>query len=770
MPFDIVTLEEINLIGWWQFPLEEGLTSIMTDPLEQRKILLELQQESSSMVMMALLIIGIALGLVSELLPAPQPLGILSIVLLLGVLAAWALVGHNHVISMWLLVSSCLATILLAQQWEQSGALYCLLALPSGLATLVIGRKSGLLTASLASVLVVQDALGTPFTPGNITGDVAHLVALLLIWGVVALIIIALRFADTASLWALSSYRQMHHLLEDARDQSLELKQTQQDLVATNLQLLRLTERLEAIGEIAEESRRTKEEFVANVSHELRTPLNMIIGFSEMIMLSPSTYGERLPSGLLSDMRVIYRNSQHLLQLINDVLVLSQADAGQMKLSRSWIEIQEVVREAVAAVQPLFMSKGLRLAAQIPEALVPVWCDRLRIRQVLLNLLSNAGRFTQEGEVVVEVSTGDDYVIVSVRDSGPGIAPEEQALVFDPFHQTPESGRRPDSGTGLGLTISRQLVELHGGKMWLESELGKGTTFFFSLPHNVYRSGAESSSQRWVHEYSSYIEGERRSLPLLPTPKQRLLVFERQHDLGEEACKYLEETDIVSVHSAAELTAECATIPPAAILINDASAMNDQNFSRQFANLPTRTPIISCYIPGRQEALDRLQVVDYLVKPVTRDDLLAVVQHYAPPSSSILIVEDNLEMALLIRRQLEGMDAGYRIIQANDGISAVRMMKERHPNLILLDLGLPHQDGHQVLHEKNLDPQLTGIPVVIVSARNPAGEPVVASRLRVELVGGLSARDVMNCTDAISRAFALAPQSENPTSPEIAVG
>jgi CheY-like chemotaxis protein len=155
---------------------------------------------------------------------------------------------------------------------------------------------------------------------------------------------------------------------------------------------------------------------------------------------------------------------------------------------------------------------------------------------------------------------------------------------------------------------------------------------------------------------------------------------------------------------------------------------------------------------------------------VTRDDLVAIVQQHAPSSSSILIVEDNLEMALLIRRQLEGMDAGYRVIQATDGIAAVRTIKERRPDLILLDLGLPHRDGHQVLHEKNLDPQLAGIPVVIVSARNPAGEPAIANRLRVELVGGLSTRDVMNCVDAISRAFAPASRLGNPASPEIAAG
>ena len=153
--------------------------------------------------------------------------------------------------------------------------------------------------------------------------------------------------------------------------------------------------------QVAEEARRTKEEFVANVSHELRTPLNMIIGFSEMLLQSVSVYGTELSPHMLADIAAIERNSLHLSRLVDDVLDLSQIDAGRMALSKEWVSLQVTVEAAVSAVRVLYESKGLWLRAEISSALTPVFCDGTRVRQVLINLLSNAGRFTEEGGVVV---------------------------------------------------------------------------------------------------------------------------------------------------------------------------------------------------------------------------------------------------------------------------------------------------------------------------------------------------------------------------------
>src|SRR6185503_18004148 len=194
------------------------------------------------------------------------------------------------------------------------------------------------------------------------------------------------------------------------------------DLAQANLQMTRLNILAQGLRQAAEEARRAKEEFVANVSHELRTPLNMIIGFSETILQSPGAYGKKIPPALLADLMVIYRNAEHLSELINDVLDLSQVDAEKMALTKEQAQLGEIVEEATTAIRPLYTSKGLYLDVDIPENLPSIFCDRTRIREVLLNLLSNAGRFTERGGVHLRGWLKGNDVVVSVTDSGPGIA------------------------------------------------------------------------------------------------------------------------------------------------------------------------------------------------------------------------------------------------------------------------------------------------------------------------------------------------------------
>jgi signal transduction histidine kinase len=305
----------------------------------------------------------------------------------------------------------------------------------------------------------------------------------------------ATRVLLAVAQWSLFDLERVRREMKEAREQRMELKQVQEDLVLANRELARLSDRLKAMHQVAEEARQAKEEFVANVSHELRTPLNMIIGFSEMITQLPQVYGGGLPPALLADIAAIQRNSQHLAKLVDDVLDLSQVDAGRMALSKEWTSLHEIVDEASQAVGALFESKGLYLETEVPPDLPPVFCDRTRVRQVIITLLSNAGRFTEQGGVLLEIKRGENDVMVSVADTGPGIAPEDQQRLFKPFQQLDSSIRRRHGGSGLGLVISKRFVEMHGGKMWLVSpstadlpsalrtaEGGIGTTIYFSLP------------------------------------------------------------------------------------------------------------------------------------------------------------------------------------------------------------------------------------------------------------------------------------------------
>jgi signal transduction histidine kinase len=230
---------------------------------------------------------------------------------------------------------------------------------------------------------------------------------------------------------------------------------------------------------MAEVASQHKSQFLANMSHELRTPLNAILGYTELIM--DRIYGDLSPT-LEEILERIDTNGRVLLRLINDVLDLSKIEAGQLSLSVVDYSFEEVVNSVVTAVASLAAEKQLSLKADIPGDLPPIRGDEQRIAQVLLNLVGNAIKFTEEGEVQIRASMSGDVLTVSVRDTGPGIAPENQAKIFEEFQQVDASSTRRKGGSGLGLAIAKRLVEMHKGRIWLESERGRGSTFFFSLP------------------------------------------------------------------------------------------------------------------------------------------------------------------------------------------------------------------------------------------------------------------------------------------------
>ncbi|GIW61087.1 MAG: hypothetical protein KatS3mg087_2153 [Patescibacteria group bacterium] len=555
--------------------------------------------------------------------------------------------------------------------------------------------------------------------------------------------------------------------LEKARDHRQALNQANRDLAEAYVQLQRMNKLYHASLLEAEMSRRAKEDFVSSVSHELRTPLNMIIGFSEMILNAPATYGV-LPATLLSDMGVIHRNSRHLLQLINDVLDLSQIETGHMSLSRSMINVTEIVQEAVEAVMPLFQKKSLTLNIYINDPQLYVFCDKLRIRQILLNLLSNAGRYTETGGVQVCVTTSPGEVIFSVQDSGPGIAPQDLAYIFEPFRRGAYL-KHTNEGYGLGLSISKKLVEAHNGRMWVESVVGQGTSFFFTLPLQNNES-INFSVYRWVNDYSQHeISIERRKLPEMTPAKERILLVTKEDDLHRHFEKFFENMDVVAVENIEDIMNMIETIRPSVLLINEVHVMDNPNFIRsRLPDLPSRLPVISCYLPGKRESCDYLHVVDYLVKPITREHLLDTIKlhlcnhlHNEVSGKTLLLVEDDLEMARLLRRQLMSASKGYRILHASTGQAALELMHLRRPELVLLDLGLPDIDGYALLTQKNNDPEIKHIPVIIISARDPFGEPIVADRLRVELRSGLSMRDIARCVQAISETLSPLQKSKN---------
>jgi signal transduction histidine kinase len=224
---------------------------------------------------------------------------------------------------------------------------------------------------------------------------------------------------------------------------------------------------------------RHKSQFLANMSHELRTPLNAILGYTELIL--DQIYGEA-PDRMRQVLERVQANGRHLLSLINDVLDLAKIEAGQLALSLGDYSLNEVVHGVVDAVEPLAVGKGLALKADVPAQLPIAHGDERRVAQVLLNLVGNAIKFTDKGEVAVTASAANGSLTVAVCDSGPGISPADQARIFDEFQQADSSTTRTKGGTGLGLAIAKRIIEMHGGRIWVESDLGKGSRFFFTLP------------------------------------------------------------------------------------------------------------------------------------------------------------------------------------------------------------------------------------------------------------------------------------------------
>ncbi len=641
----------------------------------------------------------------------------------------------------WVLVVGVILILFLLIRWGGMEQLIIFMVIPPGLAVILINFPAGFATAAAASLL-----LGLP---GNsmTAGEQFLPVSLILLWAILGLVWLAVHPLETSLELAYTSYKEGRSQLEQSRDTQLVLNQTLDDLKDANTQLTRLNKLVQNLYHAADESRRVKEQFVANVSHELRTPLNMIIGFSEMILKSPDAYGRKMPPALLADLSVIVRNSQHLSELIDDVLDLSQIEAGQMAITREHVPLEDLVDSAVVAVRPLFEGKHLTLASFVPPG-VTLFCDRTRIREVLINLLSNAGRFTNQGGVEVRAIESDQRVTISVKDTGPGLSAEDQKQLFQPFHQVDTSIRRRHSGTGLGLSISKSLVELHHGKMWVESEQGLGSTFSFSLPVELPQK-MESQVGRWVNPYFQIEPRTRSSLAPVPVVPPHYIVVDEGSTLQRLLSRYIDQVKIDVARTLAEVGPLLENSTAQAVIINS-SASREILTGQNTKFLPaTEVPVLLCSIIELAEYTSSLGVSGYLVKPITRDTLIAKLDSLDSQVKTILIADDEPDAIQIFRRMLVSTERGYRILTAVDGAQALTLMRNEKPDLVLLDLSMSVVDGFDVLQTRQENEELREIPVVIISARDPLDQPLSSSFLAVARGDGLKAVEILKSMQSL---------------------
>jgi signal transduction histidine kinase len=266
--------------------------------------------------------------------------------------------------------------------------------------------------------------------------------------------------------------------------ETVDLLQTFATQSALAIQNARLFREIEAKGRELEIASKHKSDFLANMSHELRTPLNAILGYTELIL--DKIYGE-VPENIQEVLDRVEKNGRHLLGLINDVLDLSKIEAGQLVLSLDDYSMKEVVHTVFTSVESLAAEKNLELKVSVSPEMAQGKGDQQRISQVFLNLVGNAIKFTEAGEVRIEATASNDSFVVSVSDTGPGLSEADQQMIFEEFHQVDGSSTRKKGGTGLGLSIAKRIVEMHGGRIWVESTEGQGSTFWFTLPVRVER-------------------------------------------------------------------------------------------------------------------------------------------------------------------------------------------------------------------------------------------------------------------------------------------
>lgn len=478
---------------------------------------------------------------------------------------------------------------------------------------------------------------------------------------------------------------------------------------------------LELRNREVERANRHKSEFLATMSHELRTPLTAIIGFSDL--LADGFAGE-LNETQGNYLGFVRKGSRHLLQLINDVLDMSKIEAGRLDLDPEDLDVEEVVAEVCSTIEPLSGAKRLEVAYHLPPQLI-VHADRVRLKQIFFNLLSNAVKFSADGgQVAIEGSRVGRFVCLSVRDEGSGIAPEHQEAIFQPFRQVPTSGRR--EGTGLGLAIVRRLVEQHGGRIWVESAAGKGSTFAFLLPAAKLADVRPASAPA--------LRVEERTRPMI-------LVVEDDAAWRELLQSQLvaEGYEVVAMPWEPSAAAKIRALSPDLVLLEVLSGQSAgwrllEMLGKDREEQAPAVVVVSDLDERRRGFA--LGAVDFLVKPLVREILLEVVARHAPPSAAakpapVLLVEHRLERQGILAAAIQ--DAGLRPLTARDGPEALEILAWVHPCALVISLDLPEMDGYQTILRLRADPASADLPILALIAEGTStdGLRVLSGRSRL---------------------------------------
>ena len=466
----------------------------------------------------------------------------------------------------------------------------------------------------------------------------------------------------------------------------------------------------------AEEANTTKSKFLANMSHELRTPLNAIIGYSEMLIEEISDRGA---PGLVPDVQKIHGAGKHLLGLINNILDLSKVEAGKIELFLETFAIAPLLGEVTDTLSPLVAKNHNALVISCPANIGSMRADVTKLRQSLFNLLSNASKFTENGTITLAVERREaGWVTFSVSDTGIGMTPAQQQKLFQPFMQADASTTRKYGGTGLGLVITQQFCEMMGGSIQAESQTGQGTTFTIRLPAPGQDLRSELLSQAIQSETYAGSAVTMASTIGVST----ILVIDDDPAVRDIMQRFLtrEGFDVITSMSGQEGLRLAREQSPDMILLdvrmpnlNGWEVLSRLKSDPDLANIP----VIMVTVEEDQSLGCALGAVDYLLKPIDYDRLLTLLQPYRLNSTpSVLVVEDNPDNREMLSRQLAKV--GWRVLEAENGLEALKLMQRDRPSIILLDLMMPEMNGFEFIQALRQNPKWRSLPVIVLTAKD----------------------------------------------------
>jgi CheY-like chemotaxis protein/signal transduction histidine kinase len=525
---------------------------------------------------------------------------------------------------------------------------------------------------------------------------------------------------------AVATFQQRSLLMEITRQQN-------EDLDRLAAELARSKKLEEERARDIEAAARLKSEFLANFSHEIRTPLNAILGYCDLVLRDE---GQRLTPHGRRDLSVIKSNARTLLALINDILDLSKIEAGRAEVIKEMVDMTTLVDECQASVKEILKGRDVTLGANIAPECRQAYTDPLKIRQLLLNLLSNAAKFTEAGEIVVTLEAKGTTMKMSVEDTGAGIPSDQLPFIFDKFRQVDGASTRKVGGTGLGLAIVKEVAHLLGGDVSVTSNLGRGSCFTVTLEGAIERGAAPRMEKKAP---SLGPEAARECSVLIiddDTMVQHLL---RGH-LEEEGFKVFSATDGME-----GLTLAREVRPTVIILdihlprLDGWSVLSELKSDPGLANIP----VVMMSVEEQRARGFSFGACEYLVKPVEPDRLLTVVKKaIVPGQGDVLVVDDDDDTRELVSRNLRR--AGFTTVEAKDGEEALLRSRVVNPALIILDLLMPGVDGFEVLRTMRAEGMTT--PVVVLTGktlRSDEEQILMDGLARVVKKGGIALEQVL---------------------------